>query len=137
MLLIHIETGNISFDNHNRNKSIDEFLLKQQDDCKKIIHKTLTYKDPFLYYIKYCLNDIDAERFCCTTTNIQSLKGNLKLLEMKLSWMRLRAEINNIWSSLWLSLLKACWCLLRKVKKNIKGMKNKYKVARMDLFIQT
>ena len=61
MLFIHIETGNISFDNHNINESIDEFLLKQQDDCKKIIHTTLTYKDPFLYYIKYCLNDIDAE----------------------------------------------------------------------------
>ena len=61
MLLIHIETGNISFDNHSTNEPIYEFLLRQQGDCKKIIDATLTYQDPFSYYIKYFLNDIDTE----------------------------------------------------------------------------
>ena len=50
MLLIYIETGNISFDNHSTNEPIYEFLLRQQGDCKKIIDATLTYQDPFSYY---------------------------------------------------------------------------------------
>ena len=35
--------------------------MRQQDDTKKIIHATVTYKDSFSNYIKYFLDDIDAE----------------------------------------------------------------------------
>lgn len=51
MLSIHIETGNIFFDGCNTNKSIYDFLIRQQDETKKIIHVTLTYKDSFSNYI--------------------------------------------------------------------------------------
>ena len=47
MLSIHIETGNILFDNYNTNESIYDFLLRQQDETKKITHATLAYKDLF------------------------------------------------------------------------------------------
>ena len=35
MLLIHIETGNIFYDNYNTGESIYEFLMRQQDNTKK------------------------------------------------------------------------------------------------------
>ena len=47
MLSIHIETGNILFDNYNTNESIYDFLLRQQDETKKITHAALAYKDLF------------------------------------------------------------------------------------------
>ena len=47
MLSMHIETGNILFDNYNTNESIYDFLLRQQDETKKITHATLAYKDLF------------------------------------------------------------------------------------------
>ena len=58
---IHIETGNIVFDNCNKGESIYDFLLTQQDDTKKIIHATLPHTDSFSNYIKYFLGDIDAD----------------------------------------------------------------------------
>ena len=48
-------------DSYNTGESIHNFLLRQQDDTKKIIHATLTYTDSFSNYIKYFLGDIDAE----------------------------------------------------------------------------
>ena len=53
--------GNIFYENYNRNESIYDFLLRQQDETKKIIHATLTYKDFFSNYLRYFLDDIDAE----------------------------------------------------------------------------
>ena len=60
MLSIHIETGNIFYKSINTNESIYDFLLRQQDETKKIIHATLTYKDPFSNYLRYFLDDIDG-----------------------------------------------------------------------------
>ena len=50
---IDIETGNIFYENYNTNESIYDFLLRQQDETKKIIHATLTYKDSFSNYLRY------------------------------------------------------------------------------------
>ena len=61
MLSIHIETGNIFYNNYNTNESIDSFLLNQQDETKQAIHATLTYKDSFSNYLKYFLDDVDNE----------------------------------------------------------------------------
>ena len=47
MLLIHIKTGNILYENFNTNKSRYSFSLNQQDETKQVIHATLTYKDFF------------------------------------------------------------------------------------------
>ena len=59
MFSIHIETGNIFYDNYNKNKSIYSFLLNQQDETKQVIHATLTYKDSFSNYLKHFLDDAD------------------------------------------------------------------------------
>ena len=61
MLSIHIETGNIFYNNYNTNEAIDSFLLNQQDETKQAIHATLTYKDSFSNYLKYFLDDVDNE----------------------------------------------------------------------------
>ena len=66
MLSKHVETGNIFYNNYNTNESIYSFLLNQWDETKQIIHATLTYKDSFLNYLKYLLDDIvneTVERF--------------------------------------------------------------------------
>ena len=60
MLSIHIETGNIFYKSINTKESIYDFLLRQQDETKKIIHATLTYKDSFSNYLRYFLDDIDG-----------------------------------------------------------------------------
>ena len=58
---IDIETGNIFYENYSTNESIYDFLLRQHDETKKIIHATLTDKDSFSNYLRYFLDDIDAE----------------------------------------------------------------------------
>ena len=60
MLSIHIEKGNIFYDNYNTNESIYCFLLNQQDETKQVIHATLTHKGSFSNYLKYFL-DVDNE----------------------------------------------------------------------------
>ena len=61
MLSIHIETRNIFYSKYNPNESIYSFLLNQQNETKQIVNATLTYKDSFLNYSKYFLDDIDNE----------------------------------------------------------------------------
>ena len=61
MLSIHIETGNIFYDNYNTIKSIYSFLLNQRDETKQVIHATLAYRNFFSNYFKYFLDDLDKE----------------------------------------------------------------------------
>ena len=61
ILSMHIETGNIFYDNYNTNESIYSFLFNQPDGTEQITHATLTYKDYFSNYLKYFLDDIDNE----------------------------------------------------------------------------
>ena len=42
MLSVHTGTGNIFYENYKINELIFDFLLRQQDERKKIIHATLT-----------------------------------------------------------------------------------------------
>ena len=60
-LSIHIETGNIFFNNYNTVEFIYDFLMTQQNDTKKIIHAMLPYTDPFSNYIKYFMDNTDAD----------------------------------------------------------------------------
>ena len=52
-LSIHIETGNICYENDNKNESVYDFLLWQQDETKKILHATLTCKNSFSNFLGY------------------------------------------------------------------------------------
>ena len=61
MLSIHIEAGNIFYDNYYTNELIYSFLLNQQVETKQIIHATLTYRDSFSNYLKYFFDDLDNE----------------------------------------------------------------------------
>ena len=61
MLSIHIETGNVFYNNYNTNELMYSFLLNQQDETKQIIHATLTHTVSFSNYLKYFLGDLDNE----------------------------------------------------------------------------
>ena len=62
MLSIHIETGNIFYDNCNTGESVYVFFCSDSKTIQtKTIQATLIYTDSFSNYIKYFLDDIDAE----------------------------------------------------------------------------
>ena len=60
-LSIHIETGNIYYDNMNTGESLYEFILNQQVETKKSITATLSYGGFLEDYLKEFLSGIDAE----------------------------------------------------------------------------
>ena len=60
-LSVHIETGNIFFNNYNTVEFIYDFLMTRQNDTKKIIHAMLPYTDSFSNSIKYFMDNIDAD----------------------------------------------------------------------------
>ena len=60
-LSIHIETGNIYYDNMNTGESLYEFILNQQVETKKSITATLSYGRFLEDYLKEFLSGIDAE----------------------------------------------------------------------------
>ena len=51
-LSIHIESGNIFYQNLNTNENFYSFLLTQQDETKRIIPKRIAYHHSFEKYIK-------------------------------------------------------------------------------------
>ena len=65
-LSIHIETGNIFYQNFNTNENFCSFLLAQQDETKAIIRKRIAYHYSFEKYIKNNLPSFsvdDIEKF--------------------------------------------------------------------------
>ena len=60
-LLIHIESGNVYFDNFNTNESIYDFLLWKQDFEKKLTNGDFSYGGVFSRYINEFLSGIDSE----------------------------------------------------------------------------
>ena len=65
-LSIHIESGNIFYQNFNTNENFHSFLLAQQDETKKIIRKRIVYHHSFEKYIKSYLLSFsieEAEKF--------------------------------------------------------------------------
>ena len=73
---IHIETGNLYYDNMNTSESIYEFIVSQQDETQKI-NANLYYGSSFENYLKEHLAGIDADtdvRFdTLTNKNIKHL----------------------------------------------------------------
>ena len=93
IILIHIETGNILYDNYNTNESIYSFSLNRQDETKQVVHATLTYKDSFPNYLKYFLDDINnetVEKFDFFTNK------NVKYLFYKFNNYLLFNELNTV-----------------------------------------
>ena len=65
-LSIHIEIGNIFYQNFNTNENFCSFLLAQQDETKAIIPKRIAYHYSFEKYIKNYLPSFsvdDIEKF--------------------------------------------------------------------------
>ena len=65
-LSIHIEFGNIFYQNFNTNENLYSFLLAQQDNTKAIIGKRIMYHYSFEKYIKNYLPSFsvdDIEKF--------------------------------------------------------------------------
>ena len=65
-LSIHIESGNIFYQNFNTNENFYSFLLTQQDETKEIIPKRIAYHYSFEKYIKNYLPSFsvdDVEKF--------------------------------------------------------------------------
>ena len=60
-LLIHIESGNVYFDNFNTNESIYDFLLWKQDFEKKLTNGDFSYGGVFSRYVNEFLSGIDSE----------------------------------------------------------------------------
>ena len=60
-LSIHIETGNIFYQNFNTNKNFYSFLLAQQDESMAIIPKRFSYHYSFENYAKNFLPSFSAD----------------------------------------------------------------------------
>ena len=102
MLSINIETGNIFYENYNTNESMYDFLLRQQDDTKKIIHTTITYRLDISWMtsmLKLLINLIfwqtktlnifstSLMTICCLVDKTQFPLGTRKLLKMYITDM--------------------------------------------------
>ena len=75
VLSIHTETGNIFFKHYNMNESIYDFLLRQQNETKKIIHATLTYKDSFLNFLTELYRKLTVEVLSSDNDSILEFSG--------------------------------------------------------------
>ena len=65
-LSIHVESGDIFYDNHNTGENFYNFLLSQQNDEVAYVPKKLSYKNSFEAYISSFLQSFsidDQEKF--------------------------------------------------------------------------
>ena len=76
-LKIRIETGNIYYDDKDKNESIFEFIQNQQNTSKGIIHYDFKFNRNFRDYFKWILNEFDAQQK--TTFDVLAHK-NVKFL---------------------------------------------------------
>ena len=60
-LKIHIETGNIYYQDKDTKESIFEFMKKQQNISKGIIHHILKFDGNYKNYFKWILNEFEAQ----------------------------------------------------------------------------
>ena len=60
-LKIHIETGNIYYDDKDTNESIFEFIQNQQNNSKGIIRKEFKFDGNYKDYFQWILNEFDAQ----------------------------------------------------------------------------
>ena len=76
-LKIHVETGNIYYDDKDTNESIFEFIQNQQNTSKGIIRYEFKFDRNFREYFKWILNEFDAQQK--TTFDVLAHK-NVKFL---------------------------------------------------------
>ena len=65
-LSIHVESGDIFYDNHNTDENFYSFLLSQQNDEAAYVPKKFSYKNSFETYIGSFLQSFsidDQEKF--------------------------------------------------------------------------
>ena len=60
-LKIHVETGNIYYDNNDTSKSIFDFFLKQQDPTKGIIEHDFVYGGSYNDYFQWLIDGFDSQ----------------------------------------------------------------------------
>ena len=76
-LSIHIENGNLYYKNLNRGESIYDFILKQQDESKKVVNAKLHYGGSFEEYLREYFGGIDSN----TEVQFDTLRNkNIKYL---------------------------------------------------------
>ena len=61
-LKIHIETGNIYYQDTETNKSISEFMKNQQDILKGFINTDFKFDGSYKSYFRWILNEFDAQQ---------------------------------------------------------------------------
>ena len=61
-LKIHIETGNIYYQDTDTNESIFEFIKNQQNISKGVIHTELKFDGSYKSYFQWILNEFDAKQ---------------------------------------------------------------------------
>ena len=61
-LKIHIETGNIYFQDTDTNESIFELIKNQQNISKGVIHTELKFDGSYKSYFQWILNEFDAKQ---------------------------------------------------------------------------
>ena len=59
-LKIHVETGNIYYDNEDTNESTFDFFLKQQDQTKGIIDYDFLYSGSYVEYFNWLSEGFDS-----------------------------------------------------------------------------
>ena len=58
---IHLESGNLFYDNFNTQENLYDFLLNQQDENKVTIRKKIAYYKTFKQYLNEFLQSFDYE----------------------------------------------------------------------------
>ena len=84
-LKIHIETGNIYYDNKDKNESIFEFIQNQHNTSKGIICHDFKFDRNFRDYFKWILNEFDVQQK--TTFDVLAHK-NVKFLVYRYNDLR-------------------------------------------------
>ena len=61
-LKIHIETGNIYFNDTDTNESIFDFMKNQQNTSKGLINTSLKFDGTYKNYFQWILNEFEAQK---------------------------------------------------------------------------
>ena len=85
-LSIHIESGNILYQNFNTNENFYNFLLAQQDETKAIVLKRISYHNSFKRYSQnflpsFSIDDVEKfDLYVIKTRNIFFIDLMIKLM---------------------------------------------------------
>ena len=85
-LTLHIESGNIFYQNFNTNENFYNFLLAQQDETKAIVLKRISYHNSFKRYSQnflpsFSIDDVEKlDLYVIKTRNIFFIDLMIKLM---------------------------------------------------------